>query len=93
MPYGYKKVLNAHACNVLFKKPSIPDFRCMVGSAECLAPLPVLIQPWTPDVKQPVTDDYKNLSAEKVSGLGEEPLSNSDFPNSGMWMGRATGGI
>lgn len=93
MPFGYAKVLNQHARNVMFKAPSIPDFRCMVGTAECLAPLPVLIQPWTPDIKEPVTDDVKNLNAEKVASLGEEPLSETDFPKSKFYMGKATGGV
>ena len=47
----------------------------------------------TPDIKEPVTDDAKNLNAEKVASLGEEPLSETDFPKSKFYMGKATGGV
>lgn len=39
----YKGILNRFALNTLIKNPNIPDFHLMVGSAETLAPLPLLV--------------------------------------------------
>lgn len=40
---GYRGIINNFALNTLTKAPNIPDFHLMVGSAETLAPLPLLI--------------------------------------------------
>lgn len=39
----YRQVLNGFAIKSLAKRPNIPDFHLMVGSAECLESLPVLV--------------------------------------------------
>lgn len=40
---NYMSILNAHAIGVLAQSPAIPDYHLMVGSAECLSPLPLLV--------------------------------------------------
>jgi len=40
---GYRGIINQFALNTLIKNPNIPDFHLMVGSAETLAPLPLLV--------------------------------------------------
>lgn len=40
---AYRGIINNIAKNTLIKAPNIPDFHIMVGSAETLAPLPLLV--------------------------------------------------
>lgn len=40
----YMQMLNAHALSQIKRKPDVPDWRLMIGTAEDLTPQPVLIQ-------------------------------------------------
>lgn len=92
MPYGYAKILNAQLKKAFTNPLWIPDFRCMVGSAEHLAPVAVLvpqIRPKTPDAVKDTNDiPYERLQTN-IDGVS---LSKDDFPSGGKYLGRATGG-
>lgn len=82
----YRNIVNAIAYNQLTTVPNIPDFKLMVGGAEKLSPLPLLI--------------YKDLSIPQAKALipppkREEvdlPLQGTtytvdDFVNNTFWLG------
>lgn len=58
---GYRGTLNQFALKTLIKAPNIPDFHLMVGSAETLAPLPLLVYE---NAKVP-TEIVKNMNDMK----------------------------
>ena len=64
----YRQVLNAHALNNINRMPQIPDYHLMVGSAEELAPLPLLLYS-TSTVPQAVVN---NMVTYKEMDNGEE---------------------
>lgn len=66
----YRKVLNSIALNVLLHDADIPDYHLMVGTAEELAPLPLLI----PQHKIP-KDVASNLS--KLNTLSNDQITNA----------------
>ena len=86
---GYKGMMNMHAYNVLEKLPDIPDCKLMVGSAEQLAPLPVIFyKKAIPPQATPLMDNVKNMSYEDmVEGLHSGALSINDFPTTAMYFG------
>ena len=67
---GYREILNAHALGVLLNSPDIPDFHLMVGSAEELESLPLLI----PQHKIP-KEVADNLS--KMDSLSNDQITNA----------------
>lgn len=40
---NYRNIIDRQALNVVRKNPDIPDYHLMVGQAEQLAPLPILV--------------------------------------------------
>ena len=72
----YKNVLNAIALSQMPLVPDIPDFHLMVGSAEELAPLPLLIyQQYHNYNIKPLMEPTNNLSKEKV----DLPLEGTEY--------------
>lgn len=94
VPY-YKTYANAFALKQLIKKVDIPDMKLMIGSAECLEPLPLLIYKDL-GVKQAsaVMKPYNQLTyeeaAETLQGGG---LTVNDFPGNTLYLGDAIGEI
>ena len=93
---GYKQVLNAHALITLHKNPSIPDFHLMVGSAEDLAPLPVLLYKETlvsPEIVKNMTqfDELSNEDIEKA--IADNIIEVNDINLNIATLGSALGGF
>lgn len=73
----YKNVLNQFALNTLIKKPNIPDFHLMVGSAETLASLPLLVYE---NARVPVeVVQVMNDAKEKTSEDIELAIANNNL--------------
>ena len=64
----YQNTLNKIALSVLTKPAQIPDYHLMIGSAECLDGLPLLINP-TQMVPKMISDNM-----QKVSQMDETQL-------------------
>lgn len=58
---GYRSVLNAIALSQVATVPNIPDFHLMIGSAECLESLPLLIYK-NASVPTAVVDNMSKIS-------------------------------
>ena len=91
----YKPIVNAIALHRLMRPIHIPDMDLMVGSAECLEPLPLLIYK---DVgtKQgsPVMRPYHDLTLEEASEkLQGTSLTTDDFPGNTMYLGDPMGAL
>lgn len=92
VPY-YKPIANAFALKQLTKRVEIPDMTLMVGSAECLEPLPLLIYKdlgvkQAPAVMKPYNELTHEQAAETLQGGG---LTVDDFPGNTMYLGDAIG--
>ena len=66
---NYRPILDGFARQSLIKAPNIPDFHLMIGTAECLESLPVLIYANT-YVPNEVVENM-----QKVSTLEENNMS------------------
>lgn len=73
----YRGMLNQFALNTLAKRPNIPDFHLMVGSAETLAPLPLLVyeNAKVPTEVIQVMNDVKGKSSEEIA----EAINNNSL--------------
>lgn len=71
----YRQILDNIAVNSLVKAPNIPDFHLMVGSAEFLAPLPVMFE----NTAQIPTEIVNNMN--DLSGMDNEDIKNAIAEN------------
>ena len=88
----YRPVADAQALKILLRNPDIPDPRLMVGYAEALTPLPVLIyQDVVPPESKAIMAIYDSIpieqAAEKLEGTS---LTVDDFAGEMMFFGNAT---
>ena len=85
----YRPYVNAHGLSQLIKKPDIPDMRLMVGSAEELEPLPLMIYADLGPRQAPaVMQTYDSLSIEDVQEkIGSTSLTIDDFPGNTLYLG------
>lgn len=85
----YRPYVNAHGLQQLLKNPDIPDMRLMIGSAEDLEPLPLLLYANLSPVQAPaVMQTYDNLSIEDVQEkIGATSLTVDDFPGNTLYLG------
>lgn len=74
---GYRGVINQFARNTLIKAPNIPDYHLMVGSAETLAPLPLLVYATSKIPTQVVENmnDMKDKTSEEIA----EAIANNNL--------------
>ena len=90
----YRQTLDRIALSVLNRSPDIPDYHLMVGSAEELSPLPVLIpQHEIPkEVAQSLSklDDIDNDTIAKL--IDEQSLEINDFNGNTALLGGMIGG-
>lgn len=86
---GYRGMLNAHAKACLPQVPDIPDCNLMVGSAELLAPLPVILyKNAIPPQAIVAAKNLKDLTHEEVvAGMHAGVLSIDDFPSTSYYLG------
>lgn len=73
----YRGIINQFALNTLIKNPNIPDFHLMVGSAETLAPLPLLVYE-NAKVPNEVVQTMKAV-AEKDSNEIADAIANNNL--------------
>ena len=87
-----RSAANKHAMGLIKTRPDIPDQRLMVGSAECLSRMPVVIyKKAVPKEAVPLVDHFNNLSYDDVQkGLLQGSLSYEDFPGHVLYMGQPT---
>lgn len=72
---NYRKVINGIAFNVLTKPVEIPDYHLMVGTAEDLSDVPLL-------VKQTKIPSKVAQNLEKLDTLSNEQIENAIANNS-----------
>ena len=79
---NYRNVIDKFALNTLSKLPNIPDFHLMVGSAECLNSLPLLVYKNASIPKEVVENmnDAKEYSLQDISeAVAENQLEINDL--------------
>ena len=90
----YRNIINAIALRQIIKPVEIPDYHLMVGTAEELAPLPVLIpQHEVPkEVAQSLTklNDLDNDTVAKL--VDEQSLEINDFNGNTALLAGMIGG-
>ena len=78
----YRQIINGFAFNQLSKLPNIPDFHLMVGSAECLESLPVLVYE-NATVPNEVVENMKkvnNMTNEEIEqAINDNTLEVNDM--------------
>lgn len=89
----YRAYADAFALQQLLKTPAIPDMKLMVGSAECLEPLPLLIYR---DVglhkASAVMVNHDKLSIEEAAEkIASTSLTIDDFPGNTLYLGEPVG--
>ena len=85
---SYMQVLNGIAMSQLAVSPNIPDFHLMVGSAECLEPLPILVYE-NASVPNEVVENMKtvnNMTNEQI----EKAIENNQLEVNDMNWNLAT---
>lgn len=87
----YRGMMNRFALNTLIKNPETPDFHLMVGAAEDLAPMPLMIYKDVTGVEvKPLIPDAKREDVDL--SLQGTTYAQSDFPNNIFWLGAAIDG-
>lgn len=73
----YRGMLNGFALNTLQKMPNIPDFHLMVGRAETLAPLPLMVyeKAVVPSLVVQNMNEIKNKTSEEIA----ESIANNEL--------------
>lgn len=81
---GYKGIINQFALNTLIRQPNIPDFHLMVGSAETLAPLPLLVYA-TAKIPTQIVDNMNDMSDKTSEEIAESIANNNLEVNDLNW--------
>lgn len=91
----YRPIVNAVALDRLSRPVHIPDGRLMVGSFECLEPLPMLIyKDLGPSAAPAVMKTYDQLTIEEAAEkIASEGLTVDDFPGNTMYLGEPVAGF
>lgn len=78
---SYQQLLNGHALGALHKPPRIPDYHLMVGSAERLESLPLLVSTatYSKDVAKMITKTQQLSEEEVTEKLTNNLLEVNDF--------------
>lgn len=92
---GYREMLNYQALSVLIKPPCLPDYKLMIGSAERLDSLPLVIyKNYMPAQAKPLVRATSDMPAEQLDpdfvGKTYEP---DDFIQDTFFIGDALGGF
>lgn len=95
LPFTYKPIVNNIALDRLSRPLHIPDAELMIGSTECLEPLPLLIYANVGTTQgSPVMLPYNKLSLEKAAEtLQGTSITTDDFPGNTFYLGDATGAV
>ena len=92
---SYRKILNGIALGVLLKAPEIPDYHLMVGTAEHLDSVPLLInQTKIPTKVAENLEKVNTLSNETIEqALAAGTLEINDFNGNTAILGSMIGGV
>lgn len=91
---AYQECLNAHALAVLSKPIQIPDYHLMVGSAEELTPLPLMIYQdyLSPEVAKNLQSFDKMTNEEIQQAIADGSLEVNDLNGNVSLIGDGLGG-
>lgn len=90
----YRQVIDRFALQSLVKQPNIPDFHLMVGSAEELGTLPILVYKNTDIPKEVVNglNVYKNMTSDEVAqAIADNNLEVNDINGTIALLGSGLG--
>lgn len=95
MALWYNNICNSIALQQLLKPCHIPDFKLMVGTAEHLASLPVLVyQDYIDAIPEPLRRPMDSLKYEDTAkALENGSLTVDDFVGETFFLGDPLGGI
>jgi len=91
----YRKVVNGIALNVLLKNPDMPDFHLMVGNAEHLDGVNLMInQTKIPKKVADSLEKVNTLSNEKIEeSVANNMLEINDYSSNNAILGSMIGGV
>lgn len=91
----YRGIINNIGNNQMKKVPEIPDFKLMVGTAEHLASMPVLVySDYVNLIPEPLRKPLESMSHEEATEkLTNGTVSPNDFVGDVFWLGDAIGGV
>lgn len=91
----YRKIVNGIALGVLLKNPEIPDYHLMVGTAEHLDGVNLMIS--QTKIPQKVADGLEKvntLSNEKIEdAIANNMLEINDYSSNNAILGSMIGGV
>ena len=91
----YRNILNNIARNVLLKNPDIPDYHLMVGTAERLDGIPLVInQTKIPTKVAQSLEQLNTLNNEQIEqAIADNILEINDFNGNTAILGSLIGGV
>lgn len=91
----YRQMLNAFALNTITKAPNIPDYHLMVGSAEYLEGLPLMVaKDYVPKQLAKTEAKISNLTDDEIAkAIENNILEPNDFPSNLASIGNGLGGV
>lgn len=73
---SYRQVIDKQALNVLVKNPNIPDYHLMVGSAERLDGMPLLVYE-SSTIPTSLLNSYSNIKQMNSEDIAQAIADNS----------------
>lgn len=91
----YRKIINQFGLQQLTRNISIPDFHLMVGSAEYLASMPVLVyNDYLEAIPEPLQKPITDLNYEQAqAGMTNGELTVDDFVSNTFYIGSPLGEV
>lgn len=92
---AYRNIINGIALGVLLKNPDMPDYRLMIGTAEHLDSVPLLIsQTKIPSKVAESMEEKNTLSNDALEkAIANNTLEINDVSDSGAILGALIGGV
>ena len=90
----YRGIIDNIGLNVRVKKPYIPDYHLMIGTAENLASVPLLLyNDFNTYIPKPLQKPIEQMKLEDVTmKLDGVQYTTDDFVNNTFFIGNAVGG-
>ena len=94
MSFYYRGILDNIGYHTRVKRPEIPDYHLMVGTAENLASVPlILYNDFYANIPEPLQKPLEQMKAEDVAQkLDGTTFTVNDFVNNDFFLGDAVGG-
>lgn len=87
----YRQTIDRFALNALIKQPNIPDFHLMVGSAETLDGLPLLVYE-NANIPKAVVNSFQDMQGKTTEEIAEAIANNTLEVNDLNWNVALIGG-